>query len=513
MRGALDVRADLAMARIASLPMSSTIRSVLMIIATSWLAACGSSIDEPGESLGSVAQPLATTGNRPMALVLCQFPDDGPPRYPVGDYQGLLTHTEWSLNHYLRQVSASKLSVDGSVALGWYRLPKPESAYWNGGVFDIATLNQDCAALAQGSVNLWSYSPLGIGVQRAMGLGAFYTSQSMTLNGRTSTMPIIFGDGESLASPGNLIHEYGHALDFRHASTVGCPDYSTFYDPMGRTSGLNKSPWGSEWPPHFSAFNKLKAGWIHGSKRVTLTSGASAYLEPASVISPAAYALAELAVPGSSQPYVMELRRKTPGSSYEQGLPSEGVVLYRVHSGQYTELRMVNQQPGCGDDALMAVSNTLNVGESHFDHVNGIRIGVLAEYAAGAVVYADVQPLSWLAVEISGSGSVSATPVGQRVCTSASRCSFSVYPGFILTLIATAAEGHRFTGWSNCPYAEGATCSASPGNQGIRANFALQPTCRVDSACQNACYSACLRSGDPPLLCRNSCRAECTFCQ
>lgn len=83
-----------------------------------------------------------------------------------------------------------------------------------------------------------------------------------------------------------------------------------------------------------------------------------------------------------------------------------------------------------------------------------------------------VPPASWndpavLTVDVSGPGSVSSMPTGINECTS--DCEYTFTSGTSVTLTATPASGHTFTGWGN-------------GNQFEACNGSTSPTCSVSMA-------------------------------
>jgi metallophosphoesterase (TIGR03768 family) len=83
-----------------------------------------------------------------------------------------------------------------------------------------------------------------------------------------------------------------------------------------------------------------------------------------------------------------------------------------------------------------------------------------------------------LTVTVTGPGTVASSPYSGVQCPSGSSCSAAYLPGAAVTLVATAAPGAAFAGWTPC--AGQSTCTITMnGNETVTAKFTSAPTLTV----------------------------------
>ena len=95
----------------------------------------------PGSAIPAAEADCLLCGPQAWVTVLCRFADatDVTP-YPVSHYEEVME----SLDPYWQEVSYGNINLTGSVVVGWYNLPQPQSYYQEGD----KDLTGDCATAA-----------------------------------------------------------------------------------------------------------------------------------------------------------------------------------------------------------------------------------------------------------------------------------------------------------------------------------------------------------------------------
>jgi hypothetical protein len=425
---------------------------------------------EPAGAAGAPSFSIgAATDVRPYVMLLCKFSDQPSEPMPRSWYDAVVGPTRPNMGHYFNELSFGRLSLAGSVAVGWFTLPKPYLYYYPDGgqslVFD--KLLQDCVTAADATVDFKQYS--GIIVQHNLGPDwAFGGRYTLTIDGQTRAFGVAWMPKSGTAQ---LAHELGHTLGFPHSSG----DYGEVYDSRWDVMS-NSYPFVdySLVPPdflqqHTIAYDKWSAGWIDAGSVLTpvLASTQSIMLlfadrAPATT----GYQLVRVPDPqATSKQYLAEARRRV---GYDQGVPGNAIVLHS-YDGTRSEPAHVIDVDRNGDPNDAGAMWT--VGESYADSIFGLTIDVDSANASGFGV---TVVRGWrLRMQATGPGSITGSPNG--ACTA--RCDhIAAARGSTVSLTAVPSAGAQFLGWSGSCSGTAACTVKLDGNRAVGATFGVPLT-------------------------------------
>ena len=411
----------------------------------------------------------ATTDVRPYVMLLCKFSDQPSEPLPRSWYDAVVGPTRPNMGHYFNELSFGRLSLAGSVAIGWFTLPKPYLYYYpNGGqslVFD--KLLQDCVSAADATVDFKQYS--GIIVQHNLGPDWAYGGRyTLTLDGQTRVFGVAWMPRSGTAQ---LAHELGHTLGFPHSSGGYAEVYDSRWDVMSNSYPFIDY---SLDPPdylqqHTIAYDKWSAGWIDaGSVLVPALASTQSVMLLYADRAPAATGYQLVRVPdpqASSKQYLAEARRRV---GYDQGVPGNAVVLHS-YDGTRSEPAHVIDVDRNGDPNDAGAMWT--VGESYADSIFGLTVDVDSVNATGFGV---TVVRGWrLRMQITGPGSIAGAPNG--ACTT--RCDhIAAARGSSVSLTALPNAGAQFLGWSGACSGTAACTVKLDGNRTVGATFGVPLT-------------------------------------
>ncbi|MBV8895288.1 MAG: hypothetical protein JO051_02170, partial [Acidobacteriaceae bacterium] len=182
--------------------------------------------------------PNGGAGPRPVAILLCQYPDK-PDTYgfkPADILATWMSNTlmvngapvDNSINGLVQEASGGTVNFQGTQAFGWFTLPNPFSSYATG--YDAGN---DCIATAQSKgVNLtpFVYAAIYMNDKLADAMGESWPATLPTASPTGAHALIVSYAG--LVSPPLVLHELGHIL------STGGQHTDSGSDPLGAASWL-----------------------------------------------------------------------------------------------------------------------------------------------------------------------------------------------------------------------------------------------------------------------------------
>jgi M6 family metalloprotease-like protein len=348
----------------------------------------------PSKSGGVSAQ---ATVAKPYVTLLMRFADrTAITPNPRSYYQGLLLSTTYpGMDHYFREQSHTSMSLAGSAVMDWMNLPRPKSYYLSASdpnTFDLEKLLVDAVLTADSSVNFNLYDGIIVSVNEASPSGASFGGQmALNLDGVYRTRHYVVG--ANLTKHLGLAHDMGHSLGFDHVGPYpnsGADSTFNRWTPMSK--GYKVDPAFPDYGPiavGYTAYHKMQAGWITGSRVVRISPGMNQTVllerqgQPTSLARPSAIVIY---LGGGQNYYVVESRRIA-GYDATGGLPAEGVIIHRVTEDSTTGVRSVIEDITANNNPNDAGAVWLP-GETFTDAAWGVSVQVNSAFASGYSVTA-----------------------------------------------------------------------------------------------------------------------------
>ncbi|MGH2829787.1 MAG: choice-of-anchor D domain-containing protein, partial [Actinomycetota bacterium] len=355
------------------------------------------SAESPGEGPGP-----AITGSTAWAVLLCKYSDIPAETNPLAYYNSLMDGTYPRMDNYWRAQSYNLINLTGTASYGWFTLPQTQAYYTNPANTDstnLTNLSNDCTAAANPTVNFSPFYGIIVMVNGTVtgGAGGWGGGRYMTLDGVTKTWPFAWMPSTG-HRPGVLGHEMGHGYGLPHSSALPyagpSDDYHSDWDIMSSgfwTEAPGYAPYTSVGTGTIS-LHRDRLGWIAGARKFAPASGTETTITLWPLNDPlpggSQYQMSQIPIPSSTHFYTVEARKKRIGTPYyDNGIPSEGIVLHEVNpdtggTGRSADALVVDLD---GDYTANPDPGEVWVpGETFVDAPNRISVAVLSANPDGS---------------------------------------------------------------------------------------------------------------------------------
>ena len=335
------------------------------------------------------------TGSQAWVTILCRFADatDVTP-HPVSHYERMMGSSYPGLGHYWNEVSYGNINLAGSVVVGWYNLPRPQS-YYRGAEsyeFDHDKIAEDCTAAADADVffpdfdgiNLVFNRDFGSQIRSALGGGHF-----LTLDGQERFWGVTWLPEWAHERQKTWAHEMGHGLGLRHSSGPYDETYDSEWDVVSGGASLDPYPGYGYLGVHTIAYHKDSLGWIPAARKYVARPNTTRTISLERLAQPGAegYLMAQIPIGESDTDFYTVEARLFAG--YDDGIPGEAVIIHRVDTAREDRLAQVVDVDNNGDPnddgAMWTVGETF----AFADLASEVQVSIDAEYETGFQVTID----------------------------------------------------------------------------------------------------------------------------
>jgi M6 family metalloprotease-like protein len=339
---------------------------------------------------------LAVTGSRKVVTVLCRFSDSTnvTPHDKLW-FETLMGGSYPGEDHYWQETSYDNINLAGSIVVGWYDLPHPQSYHVSNGNADLTRLMLDCTGAADADVFFPDYDNVNLMFNQDIGCCAWGGAGGFTRDGQLKTYGMTWMPPWGYGNQSVQDHEMGHSFGLPHSSGPYSATYDSSWDPMSNTWGPSYcSPGDAQYGcigAHTISYHKHLLGWIPSERNYVVNSGLpqSITIDRLGVPTSASnYLMVQIPIAGSSTDfYTVEARRFV---GYDERVPAEAVVIHRVDT-TLTDRNARVVDPDHNGDPNDAGARWLP-GETFTDPDNGISVKITGQTTNGFNATIDTTP-------------------------------------------------------------------------------------------------------------------------
>ncbi|HEX9564989.1 MAG TPA: hypothetical protein VF981_13490 [Gemmatimonadaceae bacterium] len=307
---------------------------------------------------------------RPYAILMCRFADiASEPRTPALLLDGYLGPIG-SAESYFNEVSVGRISLAGSLVLGWFMLPEPRSGYVTNESPNLAKVAQHCLTAADNQVDFTQFGGVSINVNGSLGCCAWGGSALLQADGVQKVVPTIWMPNALLG--GIVWHELGHSFGLPHSGGPYGRTYDSQWDVMSSSGGsMYFGPLLGSGGAHFNGYHKDRLGVIPRNRIVEVSAGSrSLVLEPTALAPDSDYPV-HVVLPIAGRPgygFTVEARWRR---GYDRGVPRRAVLIHSIVPNRAEPAQVVDTD-GNGNPNDAGASWT--IGELYEDPGTGIRV-------------------------------------------------------------------------------------------------------------------------------------------
>jgi uncharacterized repeat protein (TIGR01451 family) len=339
----------------------------------------------------AASAPLAISGSKAWATLLCKFNDVAAEPQNLSFFDGMMGTTSPGADHYWQELSYGEIDLTGSSQHDWLDLPGPRSDYIddsdpNGTGSDLGKLFDDCKQVHEDNgVNFAGIFGINLMFNDVLDCCAWGGGSG----GFAATWMPPWSWGST--SHGVLAQEMGHAFGLPHEGCQGTDNpYDSNWDPMSSARQI-----------HTNAAFKDDLDWIPGSRKYVADNSVNQVVAierlalPELDFHPDSFLMAEIPIPGGSTFYTVEARKFAGYDNSPQSPPFEAVVIHFVDWSLGDKNAVVVHEDD-GNNNCNDQSGAWVPGELFVDPENGISIAVVSEESTGFTIA--INPIGDIAI-------------------------------------------------------------------------------------------------------------------
>lgn len=286
---------------------------------------------------GAAVEPVADA--RPWINLLCKFAD-------VSDEPTTAARVDASfapgggLTQFWDRTSGGFVDLGRSKSMGWFVLPSPRAAYFDGnGNPNLGKLLTDCSAAAGATladaVQAEDHAGVNVLVNGSLGCCAWGGSTRSNIGGVTKTWRVTWLPPSGYLNLSLFGHELAHAYGMSHSnnSDGDSNTYDNPWDLMSDCDGhaVRSSQFGLL-PKTPSAYHLDRAGWLGADEKITVTGNqaTTVRLQRVDQASAGGVRLLRIEAPESTDGRYYTVETRVRGGTYDAQMPDSGVVIYEV---------------------------------------------------------------------------------------------------------------------------------------------------------------------------------------
>jgi len=347
----------------------------------------------------------AATGPQPWVTIMCKFSDESSEPKNLGYFSDMYSSSYPGLDHYWREASYNRVSISGSDAFGWFRLPQPRSYYvydnnGDGSIdLDFDRITSDCTGTADAQIYFPDYVGINMMFNDDLDGYAWGGTQFINIDGKYQRYRVTWEPPWGYEDLTVIAHEMGHGFGMPHSSGNYGATYDNVWDVMSSAwanCNASRHPKYGCLGQQTIGYHRDLVGWLEADETFVFN-GTTQSITLERLTKPASENYLYAIIPindSTSHFYTVEVRKRV---GYDIKLISNAVIIHEVNTTRSRPAYVVDiDNNGSTGDA----GAIWEVGETFSDVKNNVCVKILSAEATSYNIQIGCQaqlPLSTMA--------------------------------------------------------------------------------------------------------------------